>query len=92
MMQFLVTSVYVKGLPDGSAVKNLPAIQEPQEPQVFSLGWEGSLEESKATHSSILAMRISWPEEPGWATVLRGHKESDITEVTKHAHTCVHKS
>jgi len=45
-----------------------------------------------ATHSSILALRISWPEEPGWATVLRGHKESDTTEVTKHAHTCVHKS
>ena len=32
---------------------------------VQSLGWEDPLEESMATHSSILAWRIPWPEEPG---------------------------
>ena len=40
--------------------KNLPSVQEPQ---VQSLGWEDPLEESMATHSSILAWRIPWTEE-----------------------------
>ena len=43
-------------------VKNLPAMQETQ---VQSLGWEDPLEEGMATHSSILAWRIPWTEEPG---------------------------
>ena len=38
-------------------VKNPPAMQEPW---VQSLGWEDPLEKGKATHSSILAWRISW--------------------------------
>ena len=46
-------------------VKNLPAIQEPQETQVQSLGLEDPLEEGMVTHSSILAWRIPWTEEPG---------------------------
>ena len=37
-----------------------------QETQVQSLGWEDPLEEEMATHSSILAWRISWIEEPDW--------------------------
>ena len=45
--------------PGGSVVKNPPAIQETQETQVRSLGWKGPLEEGMATHSSILAWRIS---------------------------------
>ena len=43
-------------------VKNLPAMQETQ---VQSLGGEDPLEEGMATHSSILAWRIPWTEEPG---------------------------
>ena len=43
-------------------VKNLSAIQETQ---VQSLGWEDPLEEAMETHSSILAWRIPWTEEPG---------------------------
>ena len=46
----------------GSAVKNLPAIQEMW---VRSLGQEDPLEEGTATHSSILAWRVLWTEEPG---------------------------
>ena len=40
-----------------------------------------------ATHSSILAWRIPWTEEPGWAgaTVHGVAKELDTTEVTQHA-------
>ena len=43
-------------------VKNPPAMQEAQ---VQSLGQEDSLEKGMSTHSSILAWRISWTEEPG---------------------------
>ena len=43
-------------------VKNLPAMQETQ---VLSLGGEDSLEEDMATHSGILAWKISWTEELG---------------------------
>ena len=43
-------------------VKNLPAMQETQ---VGSLGGEDPLEEEMATHSSILAWKIPWTEEPG---------------------------
>ena len=44
------------------SVKNLPA--EP-ETWVRSLGWEDPLEKEMATHSNILAWKISWTEEPG---------------------------
>ena len=43
-------------------VKSLPAMQETQ---VQSLGWEVPLEKEMAIHSSILAWRILWTEEPG---------------------------
>ena len=43
-------------------VKKLPAMQEAQ---VRSLGLEDPLEKEMATHSSILAWRIPWTEEPG---------------------------
>ena len=49
----------------GSAVKNLPAMQEPLEMWVWLLGWEDPLEESMATHSRIPAWRIPWTEELG---------------------------
>ena len=39
------------------------------ETQVRSLGGEEPLEKEMATHSRILAWRIPWTEEPGWATV-----------------------
>ena len=55
----------VLGFPVGSAVKNLPAVQEPLETRVQPLGWEDPLEEGMATHSSVLACRIPWTEEPG---------------------------
>ena len=45
-------------------VKNLTTVQETQVIQVQSLGWEDPLEEIMATHSSILAWRILWTEEP----------------------------
>ena len=44
------------------SVKNLPAMQETWIP---FLGWENPLEKEMATHSSILAWKIPWTEEPG---------------------------
>ena len=49
--------------------------------QVPSLGWEDPLERVMATHSSILAWRIPWTEEPGGYSP-QGLKELDTTEVT----------
>ena len=57
--------IWVSILPSGSGVKNLPAVLEPQEIQVRFLGQEDPLEKDMATHSSILAWRIPWTEEPG---------------------------
>ena len=43
-------------------IKHLPAVQETW---VQSLGWEDPLEKEMATHSSTLAWKIPWTEEPG---------------------------
>ena len=53
-------------------IKNMPAMQETW---VQSLGQEDPLEKGMATHSSILAWRIPWTEEPG--------KQAIVHEVTK---------
>ena len=59
MQSLLRSLVYGSmGFPGGSALKNLSAMQEPQETWVRSLGQEDPLEEGMATHSSILAWRI----------------------------------
>ena len=61
--------------------KNLPVMLETQ---VQSLDQEDPLEKGMSTHSSILAWRIPWTEEPGglWS---RGSQESDMTErLNKH--------
>ena len=57
-------------------VKNLPAMQETW---VQSLGQEDPLEKGMATHSSVLAWRIPWIEEPSRLQSM-GHKELDTTK------------
>ena len=57
-------------------VKNLPALQKTW---VGSLGWEDSLEKGMAIHSSILASRIPWTEEPGRPQSMES-QELDTTE------------
>ena len=67
------------GFPAGASGKKilLPR-QEMQETQVRSLGWEDSLEKGMAPHSSILACKTPWTEEPvGYSSW--GCKESDMT-------------
>ena len=60
------------------SAKNLPAVQETQ---VQFLHWEDPLEKGMAIHSSILAWRIPWREEPGGLQSM-GSQESDMTEAT----------
>ena len=52
---------------------------------VRSLGWEDPLKEGMATHSSILAWRIPWTEEPG-GLQSTGCKELITTKVIEYAH------
>ena len=66
--------------------KSSPATQKTQETRVRSLDWEDPLKKSVATHSSILAGKISWTGESG-GPQSRGHKESDTTEVAEHPGT-----
>ena len=61
-------------------VKNLPAMWETQ---VRSLGWKDPQEKGMGTHSSILAWKISWTEEPGGLQSM-GSQESETTEWLTH--------
>ena len=56
---------------EAQMVKNPPAMQETW---VRSLAWADPLEEGMATHSSILAWRISWTEEPGGLQSMRSQR------------------
>ena len=73
-----------KGFPGSSVVvKNLPATQRTQ---VQSLGGKDPLEEGMASHSSTLAWRIPWTEEPGrlWSI------EMDTKTLSTHVRACTH--
>ena len=61
-------------------VENSPAMKEPQETRVGSLGQGDFLEEGMATHFSILAWAIPWTEELG------GHGVAKSWTATEHAH------
>ena len=59
---FCTNIVGNQGFAGSTVAKNLPSIQETW---VRSLGWEDPLEKEIATHSSILAWKFPWTEEPG---------------------------
>ena len=77
-MSFFVSKIFFLGFPDGSAVKNLPAMQKRQETWVRSPGREDPLEEATATYSVFLL-----GESHGQRSLVgyspQGHKESDTT-------------
>ena len=86
-------SIYImfRGFPDGSVVKNLPATQKTL---VWSLGQEDPLEEEMATHSSIPAWRIPWPEEPDGLQSTGSQKTEQLSTHTgryTHTHICTCK-
>ena len=58
-------------------VKNLPAMQETL---VQSLGQEDPLEKGMATHSSILAWRIPWTEEPGGLQSMGSQSQTQLSD------------
>ena len=55
-------------------VKSLSAVQEPRETRIQSLVGEDPLEKGKALHSSIVAWRIPWTEEPGGLNSMRSQR------------------
>ena len=57
--------------PLAQTVKRLPTMRETR---VRSLGQEDPLEKEMATHSSILAWKIPWTEEPGWLLSMGSHR------------------
>ena len=77
MEQWMVLSLVAQ------LVKNLPAMQETQ---VRSLGWEDTLVKEMAIHSSILAWKILWTEEPGG---LHGVAKSQTQLSDSHFYTFV---
>ena len=68
-------------------VKNLPAVQKMQETWARWLVQEDPLEKDMATHSSILAWRIPWMEEPGG---LQSIELQRVRHDWAHTHTCIH--
>ena len=66
-----------------------------QEIRIQSLGWEDSLEEQMATHSSILARRIPWSKEPGGLPSMGshrlGHDWNDFAAAAAAAAAAVHR-
>ena len=66
-------------------VKSLPANAGDMRLKFDTLVRKIPLKEGMTTHSSILAWRIPWTEEPGWLQST-GHKQLDRTEVTYHIH------
>ena len=74
------THIYSMASLIAQSVKNLPAVHETW---VEFLGWEDPLEKEMATHSSILAWRIPWTEEPGGLQSM-GSQKSDMTQQLNH--------
>ena len=86
--------------PGGSVGKNLPAMQETQ---VRSLGREDPLQESMVTHSSTLAWRIPWIEEPGGLQCIGLQSQTGLKQLSssimyvginvgiKYTYICVYK-
>ena len=68
------------------------SMQETQETWIQSLSWEDPLEEEKASHSSILAWRIPWTEEPGglksmgWQRVRQDRARMYVASVASVSH------
>ena len=62
-------------------VKNLPAVWETR---VQSLGQEDPLEKGMAIHSSILAWKVSWTEEPGRLQSIASQSQTQLKQLSTH--------
>ena len=68
-------------------IRNLPALHETR---VWSQGWEEPLEKRMANHSSILAWRIPWTEEPGGLQSMGSQRVGHNWVTNTHTHTRTH--
>ena len=66
LFRIRVQILKTEGFPGGTVVKNMPANTGDSRDVGLIRGLEDPLQEETATHSSILAWRIPWTEEPGW--------------------------
>ena len=83
--------IHSLGFAGDAIVKNLPGqCREMQDTWVWSLGQEDPLEEEMATHSSVLAWKIPWTEEPGRLYLAHGLAKS-WTWLSMHTHKGVQK-
>ena len=67
----------IRDFPSAQMVKNLPAMQETR---VRSLSQEDPLEQEMATHSSTLAWRIPWTEEPGGLQSMGSQSQTRLSD------------
>ena len=81
MPLFILSGAGPLGLPRGHSSKESAYSAGDTGDMGSVLGREDPLEEGMATHSSVLAWKIPWTEEPGGLQSM-GHKESDTTEAT----------
>ena len=65
LRMFLSTSSTLKAIPPTFYISKVKCLSTMRETWVRSLSWEDSLEKETATHSSTLALKISWTEELG---------------------------
>ena len=86
LKEIVLYNLNIRGFPDGSAIKNPPAVQETQESQVWSLAREDPLLEEMSTHSSVITWRIPWTEEPGRLQSI-GSQRVGHDQVTKHTYS-----
>ena len=85
---YFVISMFISGISlVAQMVRNLPAMQETW---VQSLGWVDPLEKRMATHSSILAWRITWTEGPGGLQSMGLQRVGHDWATNMHAHTHTH--
>ena len=71
---YFIHSINSVGFPGSANSKELYCQFRREEMRVRSLGWEDALEEGMAAHSSILAWRIPWAEEPGGLQSIGSHR------------------
>ena len=77
-----------EGFPDGSAGKELPAVQETQEMQVQFLGQEDTLEEENGNLLQYFCQK-NFLHRGHWQAIAQGSQESNTTESLMHA--CMHR-
>ena len=71
LIKYHTYTVFLRASLVAQSVKNLPAVQETV---IQALSWEDPLQKGMTTHSSILAWKISWTEEPGGLQSVESHR------------------